>query len=87
MVHIAAVGGGGHHLTLTEPLAYEHLGETRQLPGDLSVDFRSNVALLSRNLVVQGDPNSDSDRHGAHIMLHSRGKASIADRSQGEPAC
>ena len=42
------------------------------------------MALLSRNVIVQGNSISELDRHGCHIMLHSRGAASIVDRSQGE---
>lgn len=33
---------------------------------------------------MQGNAISELDKHGGHIMLHSRGKESIVDRSQGE---
>lgn len=81
---IVSVADGGMRIILSSPTTYEHLGETRALPEGYTVDFRANVALLSRNVVVQGDRISALDRHGAHIMLHSRGRASIVDRSQGE---
>ena len=71
-------------LQLEEPLTFDHLGETKYLAGGHSVEFRANVAILSRNVVVQGEPLSQLDKHGAHIMLHSRRHDSIADRSQGE---
>ena len=35
-------------------------------------------------MVIQGDPKSVLDKHGAHIMLHSRSHDAIVDRSQGE---
>ena len=63
---------------------YEHLGETKHLAGGVAVDFRADVALLSRNIVIQGDRMSELDRHGAHIMLHSRTHSAIVDRSKGE---
>ena len=75
---------GGYRLRLSTPLKYDHLGETRHFAEGYTVDFRCNVALLSRNVIVQGNALSELDRHGGHIMLHSRGKASIVDRSQGE---
>ena len=72
------------HCMQVAPLLYEHLGETVSFGEGLSVAFRADVALLSRNVVVQGDEWSELDRHGAHIMLHSRRHDSIADRSKGE---
>ena len=83
-VAITAVTNGGYRLQLAAPLLWSHLGETRYLAGNHQVDFRANVALLSRNVVVQGDYLSRLDKHGCHIMLHSRSHTSIADRSQGE---
>ena len=84
LLRIADVANGGQRLVLDAPLAYHHLGETRHFAQGYTVDFRCNVALLSRNVVVQGGGLAQLDRHGVHIMLHSRGKASIVDRSQGE---
>ena len=81
---VRGVTDGGTRIILDSPLTYEHLGETITLPDGLSVDFRSNVALLSRNIVIQGGDLAILDEHGVHIMLHSRGEASIVDRSQGE---
>ena len=81
---ILSVSDGGRTVGVSTPLVYDHLGETRHFAEGHTVDFRCNVALLSRNVVVQGDRISELDRHGAHIMLHSRRKPSIVDRSQGE---
>ena len=41
-------------LRLAGPLLYRHLGETYTVAGPHSLDFRANVGLLSRNVVVQG---------------------------------
>ena len=81
---ILSVSDGGRTIGVSTPILYDHLGETRHFAEGHTVDFRCNVALLSRNVVVQGDKISELDRHGAHIMLHSRRKPSIVDRSQGE---
>lgn len=84
LVRISEVTDNGHRLVLDVELEYDHLGETRSLGLGYTVDFRCNVALLSRNVVVQGGGLAQLDRHGVHIMLHSRGDASIVDRSKGE---
>lgn len=83
-LEIVSVTDDGYRIQVSTALVYDHLGETRHFAEGYSVDFRCNVALLSRNIVVQGDQISELDRHGVHIMLHSRGKPSIVDRSQGE---
>jgi len=83
-LEIVSVTDDGYRIQVSTALVYDHLGETRHFAEGYSVDFRCNVALLSRNVVVQGDQISELDRHGVHIMLHSRGKPSIVDRSQGE---
>jgi len=75
---------GGTRIRLVDPLKFGHLGQTFQLDGGKSVDFRANVAILSRNVVLQGNAMSELDKHGMHIMLHSRTHESIADRSNGE---
>jgi hypothetical protein len=35
--------------------------------------MRAEVGLLTRNLIFQGDPTSEANQYGAHIMLHSPG--------------
>ena len=83
-MHHVSAAGNGYGLQLASPLLYDHLGEVKPLDGGHSVEFRANVAILSRNVVIQGSPLSALDKHGAHIMLHSRSHKSINDRSQGE---
>ena len=83
--NIVAVTHGGYRLVLGARLQFDHMGETRFVAGGHSVEFRANVALLSSNVVVQGETTfSRLDRHGVHIFLHSReGGHSIIDQSQG----
>jgi hypothetical protein len=80
-VIIVGVQGGGKVLKLAGPLLYRHLGETRTLAGGHSVEFRANVGLLTRNVVIQGTlPFSQLDKFGAHIKMHSRGDESLTAR-------
>ena len=82
---VVQVTNGGRRLVLGAELQFDHLGETRQLDGGYSVEFRCNVAVLSSNVVVQGETTfSRLDRHGAQIFLHSRNHRSVADQSQGD---
>ena len=68
-------------LRLAGPLLYRHLGETYTVAGPHNLEFRANVGLLSRNVVVQGtSPFSQLDKYGAHIKMHSRGDESLTAR-------
>ena len=49
---MTALFHGGHCVAFDTPLAHEHLGETRHYGGH-PVELRSEVGLLSRNVVVQ----------------------------------
>ena len=80
-VVIVGVEGGGTVLRLAGPLLYRHLGETYTVAGPHALEFRANVGLLSRNVVVQGtSPFSQLDKYGAHIKMHSRGDESLTAR-------
>ena len=88
-VAVKAVTNGGLRLELRWATVHEHLGEILRVGGgayasEHTVAFRADVGLLTHNVVIQGDSMSQLDRHGVHIMLHSRAHASIVDRSQGE---
>ena len=81
---LVEVTDGGYRLKLGTPLLWPHLGETKHFDEGHTAEFRADVALLSRNVVVQGDSMSILDKHGCHIILHSRTHKSIIDRSKGE---
>jgi len=67
----------GTSVTLAQPLTYRHLGAVRRV-GDVSVDVRAEVGLLSHNIVVQGDASSEASRIGGHAMfMNSASKASV----------
>lgn len=45
-----------------------HIGR-RHSAGDLTFDFRSEVGLLTQNIVIQGDASSTASRIGGHAMF------------------
>lgn len=55
---IQAIANDNITITLTEPLKYEHLGVTETFDGT-DVDFRAEVGMVSRNVVVRGDSNQE----------------------------
>lgn len=65
---IRAVSADGATLTLDAALRHRHFGELQTIAGR-TVDTRAEVALLARNIVVQGDESSTSTRFGGHVMV------------------
>jgi cell migration-inducing and hyaluronan-binding protein len=60
-------GISGKTLTLAKPLGFMHYGETQSFAGK-TLDERAEVALLSRNITIQGDDASSLSGFGGHIM-------------------
>ena len=83
---IASVTNGGRTVNIHTPLLYDHLGQTLSFAGGHSAEFRADVMVLGRNVLLQGNVMSRREQHGFHMMLHSRDAThrSIADRSQGD---
>lgn len=41
--------------------------------GDKQLVMKAEVALLSSNVVIQGNPeDSEKDEYGAHLMIHGK---------------
>ncbi len=59
-------GGSGTQLQFDAPLVHRHWGITQQVAGG-AVDERAEVGLLSRNIVVRGDAESDGG-FGGHVI-------------------
>jgi hypothetical protein len=69
---IVAVHDLGQRVTLDRPLNNNHTGEWRAPVEGHSLDrMRAEVALLTRNVVVQGDDESYDLQYGCQILLHS----------------
>ncbi|MEM9043739.1 MAG: cadherin-like domain-containing protein [Pseudomonadota bacterium] len=83
---IVAVSDDGKTITLDQPLEYMHYGEidTYDDPdGDVhQLDMRAEVALLSRDVTIQGDVdydeskplNEQEDQYGGHTMVMHGGE-------------
>ena len=74
---VVAVSDDGLTLTLDRALENDHYGEFERHDNGQTgseqrvwnVDMRAEVALLSRNVTIQGDENSIEDGYGAHTMI------------------
>ena len=78
-VVITAVDSDLMGVEFTPALVYSHYGEIETY-GGRTMDMRTEVGLLSRNVIVQGDWDSQRMQHGAHIMLSSPGNNSLTGR-------
>lgn len=61
-------------ITTEETARFEHLAAViREHESDtgLRIDMRAEVAVLSRDVVIEGDEDSARDQFGAHVMMHS----------------
>jgi cell migration-inducing and hyaluronan-binding protein len=68
----------GSTLTFAPALKYAHFGEVQTWDGK-SVDSRAEVALVNRNITVQGDDASKTDGFGGHVMVMGGGVANLSD--------
>ncbi|MEM9917811.1 MAG: G8 domain-containing protein [Bacteroidota bacterium] len=78
---ISQVSGGGTTFHFNDTLKYNHFGELQHFPNSpiISVlDQRAEVGLLSRNLQIRGDEDSDVDKAGGHIMVMDSSFAQVS---------
>ena len=67
-------------ITMDQPFKYKHYAATETY-GDDTIDMRAEVGLLSRNVKVQGDPETSAiTQYGATIFMHSLGDDSLVAR-------
>ncbi|MEM6654275.1 MAG: G8 domain-containing protein [Planctomycetota bacterium] len=69
---ITAVSNGGRTVTLDSPIQYMHYGEIETYSNGTrtwELDMRAEVALLTRDVTIQGDADSAIDRFGGHTMI------------------
>ncbi len=66
----------GRTVQLMHPLTHSHWGELQTIAGR-ALDERAEVALLTRNIVIQGDSASSVTGYGAHVMIHPGSAAHI----------
>lgn len=61
--------GTGHKVNLTTPLLYDHYSDIITVEG-VMIDARCEVALLTRNIAIEGDSNSNG--HGVTIQAYTQ---------------
>jgi hypothetical protein len=71
---IASVSGAS--VRLEQPLRFAHWGE-REVIGGATVDERAEVALLTRNITIEGDSASLATGIGAHVMVMQGAQAHV----------
>ena len=67
-VVVQSLSADGKTITLQSPLAYQHTSERYTIEGR-DVDMRAKIAVLSRNIVIQGDSLSYAQQYGSHVMM------------------
>ncbi|GBG70297.1 hypothetical protein CBR_g6425 [Chara braunii] len=66
----------GTQLVLDSPLQFPHVGQVLTIEGQ-PLDVRAEVAVLSRNVVIEGSSDSQAMQFGATVMMHSPGADSL----------
>lgn len=61
---------------LSNPLLYDHEAKNISYLGN-QLEMKTEVGLLSRNIVIQGDPSSDYSGMGGHIQISDESHAQI----------
>jgi G8 domain len=74
---ITAVSADRLTVTLDAPLANTHFGQLQTFEGKV-LDSRAPVALLSRNIVIQGNPESTANKFGGHVMVMAGASAKVS---------
>ena len=71
-------------LRLAGPLLYRHLGQAYTVAGPHVLEFRANVGLLSRNVIVQGtSPFSQLDS----VVKVTHGQSAPLITAPARPLC
>jgi hypothetical protein len=74
---ITAVSADRLTVTLDQPLTNTHFGVLQTFEGK-TLDARAPVALLSRNIVIQGDATSSANQFGGHVMVMAGASAKVS---------
>ncbi len=60
---IQSVSADGRNITFTSPLSFLHYG---------GPEYQTEVVLLSRNILLQGSPDTAGQRAGGHVRVESK---------------
>jgi hypothetical protein len=72
---IKSISNDGKTVTVETPLKYNHFGEMQTYNNgseSWNIDLRAEVSLLSRNITIRGDEESDRDGNGRSRAVHKR---------------
>lgn len=62
----------GNRIKLTNPLQFRHFGQIQSFSNatrSWQLDTRAEVGLLTRNIRIRGDDQSEANRFGGHVMI------------------
>lgn len=80
MIKTISNSGSKSIITFDAPLEYKHYSGVETYGGK-TLAMRAEVGLITRNVLYQGDEaDSEKNRYGAHIMMHSSGDDSLTGR-------
>jgi hypothetical protein len=78
---VAAVGSDRLRVTLDRPLRHRHLGRNAPVLGALPGTI-GRVALLSRDIVIEGDESSEQSSSGAYCLISPQLEETVANTPQ-----
>jgi hypothetical protein len=73
-VTVKAVSGAT--VSFEPALKYQHFGQTQTFDGK-TIENRAEVALLNRNIVIEGEEATSKDGFGGHIMIMDKSQARL----------
>jgi hypothetical protein len=78
---IASISLDKKSITISAPLKYGHWGTTETFSNSArswTLDERAEVGLLTRNILIQGDADSETDQKGVYIMVMDSSFAKVS---------
>jgi hypothetical protein len=73
---LTVVTSNSHTVTFTPPLQFAHFGEIQTINGK-QLDMRAEVGLLTRNILIEGNEESETSAFGGHLMIMNGGNGFI----------
>ena len=69
---------GGTRIVIEQPLKYDHQSEIITTPQGRVISLQAQVALLTRNVIIQGDEGSTDQLFGSHtVAVHGKFRAPL----------
>ena len=71
-ITVVSLGSDNRTITITPAFKHSHISTFYDVVGE-RVDLRCEVGLLNRNIIIQGDDDSDRQLYGAHTIAAGGG--------------